>query len=533
MKKILIFLQILIIFGPCGVKAYEVNTEWIKNWGGNNTDGIKATMVLDDNSVVAVGLTNSNVDEINVNGQDALIIKYDKEGNVIWQKNCGGIKDDVFSSVTLISDGSIIAVGKEENSSSVLPMIVKYDQDGNVIWQKSWGGNTYSQFDSVVASSDGGFIAAGSTYSNLDGINNQGGSDAVIVKYDQDGNVEWQKGFGGNNWDAYRHIITTNDGGYIATGGTTSNNIDGFTLKGREDVFVVKYDQDGNLMWKKDWGGTETDAFKSIVQLADNGYVVVGETTSKNIDGMTFAESNDAIIVKYDQNGKMLWQKTWAGNAMEWFESAVATPDGGFIAAGASYSSNLGIDNAGQGDAVIVKFDKEGNVEWNKSIGGSGNDGYGHIISTLDGGYVATGYLLSTDIAGLAHKGNQDILIVKYMFEYDIDNKITQNGTSTVEQQGSKGIINATPNQGYKIDKILVYDTKGNEVAVTKEENGTYSFELYDDVTVEVTYLKNAENIEIENPQTDDNIMPKVICALLLMLSSCVFYKFSGKKYSN
>ena len=360
MKKILIFLQILIIFGPCGVKAYEVNTEWIKNWGGNNTDGIKATMVLDDNSVVAVGLTNSNVDGINVNGQDALIIKYDKEGNVIWQKNCGGIKDDVFSSVTLISDGSIIAVGKEENSSSVLPMIVKYDQDGNVIWQKSWGGNTYSQFDSVVASSDGGFIAAG-----------------------------------------------------------------------------------------------------------------------------------------------------------------------------ASYSSNLGIDNAGQGDAVIVKFDKEGNVEWNKSIGGSGNDGYGHIVSTLDGGYVATGYLLSTDIAGLAHKGNQDILIVKYMFEYDIDNKITQNGTSTVEQQGSKGIINATPNQGYKIDKILVYDTKGNEVAVTKEENGTYSFELYDDVTVEVTYLKNAENIEIENPQTDDNIMPKVICALLLMLSSCVFYKFSGKKYSN
>jgi hypothetical protein len=181
--------------------------------------------------------------------------------DVVWKKNFGGSDQDGYNSVTTVSDG-IIAVGYSYKGSfgngdwgevtgkgGDDAIIVKYDNEGNVVWKKNFGGNEYDRYSSVTTVSDG-IIAVGCSYpgsfgnGDWGGVTGKGSSDAIIVKYDNTGNVVWKKNFGGNNIDEYYSVTTVSDG-IIAVGdaypGSGSGDWGGVTGKGGSDAVIVKY----------------------------------------------------------------------------------------------------------------------------------------------------------------------------------------------------------------------------------------------------------------------------------------------------
>ena len=513
MKKKLLILLNLLFFTPFVINAEGLKMESQKSFGGSLSDQFNSIISTEDSKFVSVGYTRSrDIDGIEGKGEfahEAIIIKYDNDGNILWKNAWGGDEMDYFYDVIQQKSGEFVVVGNSTSSDiEGLPnmyggdgdaIIIKYDKNGNLLWQKSWGGKLISaRFRSITSSLDDGIVVVGSSeFSEIEGMTNKGMYDAIIVKYDKDGNILWQKNWGGNGYDDFTGVISTEDGGFIIVGESESNDIEGLQNKGSYDAIVLKYDKDGNLIWQKSWGGNDSERFTSVAVTEDGGFVAVGNTQFIVYEGDSRL---DAIIVKYNKDGNVLWQKSYGNELNEFYESVVEIDDYGFVVVGYINSSLIDSKPAtDKDDAIIIKYDKDGNMLWEKSWGGSDYDEFRKVISTQDGKIIASGYSHSTDIDGLTNKGEKDAIIVKYSIEYNLENITTENGTSAVEQKGKYGIVTPTPNEGYEVDKIIVKDKDGNvlDVETTKQEDGTYSFDLYTDVSVEVLFKE-----KIENPKT-------------------------------
>ena len=167
-------------------------------------------------------------------------------------------------------------------------------------------------------------------------------------------------------------------------------------------------------------------------------------------------------------------------------------------------------------------------MEWQKSWGGNYEDYLNNVIETEDGSIILFGDSNSTDIEGLPNKGS-DIILVKYSIEYDLGNVETENGSAELKQEGKYGIITPTPNEGYEVDKIIIKDIDGNilDIETTKREDGTYSFELYTDVSIEVIYKE-----KIENPKTGIiDIITILIVGFMISISGLFLVKRYNERY--
>ncbi len=202
--------------------------------------------------------------------------------------------------------------------------------------------------------------------------------------------VEWTKTFGGTNDDWADSVQQTSDGGYIVAGLTKSFSA------GKSDAYLVKTDCDGNRLWQKTFGGNNDDCAYAVQQTSDGGYIIAGETTSFG------AGLSDAYLVKTDSEDNLLWQKTFGGKDSDRAYFVQQTFDKGYVIAGMTDSFG-----AGKTDTYIIKTDSEGNLQWQKALGGVNNDWAHAVQQTSDGGYI---------IAGLTRSfgaGNYDVYLVK------------------------------------------------------------------------------------------------------------------------
>ena len=291
--------------------------------------------------------------------------------------------------------------------------------------------------------------------------------------------------------------------------------------------FVIKAEE-LQMEWQKSWGGKSLDLFSNTIETEDGNFILFVRSSSKDIEGLPNKGSNDIIIVKYDKDGNMLWQKSWGGNSDDILNNVIETEDGNFILFGKSSSTDVeGLPNKGYTDVIIVKYDKDGDLMWQKSWGGNkSEEDFLNVLQTEDANFILFGSSSSTDIEGLPNKGANDIILIKYSVEYDLGNVETENGSAELKQEGKYGIITPTPNEGYEVDKIIIKDKNGNvlDVEAIKQEDGTYSFELYTDVSVEVIY-----NEKIENPNT--GILDLITIIFVGLVMSLVGF-FIVKRYN-
>jgi len=318
---------------------------------------------------------------------DIFLIKTDANGNVQWAKTYGGTNYDYATSVQQTSGGGYIVAGWTHSFGAGWSdiFLIKTDANGNLQWAKTYGGANWDMAYSVQQTSDGGYIVAGWTYSF-----GAGGDDIFLIKTDANGNVIWAKTYGGWYSDWASSVQQTSDGGYIVAGYTRSFGA------GWYDIFLIKTDANGNLQWAKTYGGTDWDGAFSVQQTSDGGYIVAGETYSFG------AGLGDIFLIKTDANGNLQWARTYGGTDWDWASSVQQTSDGGYIVVGTTESFG-----AGSADVFLIKTDANGNVIWAKTYGGTDWDYAYSVQQTSDGGYIVAGF---TEFLGA---GNADFFLIK------------------------------------------------------------------------------------------------------------------------
>ncbi len=282
-------------------------------------------------------------------------------------------------------------------------------------WQKTYGGSDYDFAYAIQQTNDGGYIIAGYTSSNDGDVSgNPGAADYWLVKTDSMGNLQWQKTYGGSSDDYATAIQQTNDGGYIIAGYTSSNDGDVSGNHGWSDYWLVKTDSIGNLQWQKTYGGSNDDGAYAIQLTNDGGYIIAGLTYSNDGDVSGNHGGHDCWLVKTDSLGNLQWQKTYGGSNDDGAFAIQLTNDGGYIIAGYTGSNDGDVSgNHGQTDYWLVKTDSMGNLQWQKTYGGSNNDKAYAIQLTNDGGYIIAGFNYSNDGDVSGNHGWSDYWLVK------------------------------------------------------------------------------------------------------------------------
>jgi hypothetical protein len=309
-----------------------------------------------------------------------------------WNRTFGGAKDDQGFAIAKTTDnGYIVAVETTSFGAGGWDiMLLKLDANGNVQWNKTYGGQGNDQVKSIIQTNDGGYITAGPTNSLTTGDFDMG-----VIKTDSQGIVQWNKTYGGVQNDYAFCVVQTKDDGYLV-GGSNSTGLLGV---GPVDGELLKLDASGNMQWNKTYnlnngGGVIFD----LVQTSDGGFAF----STSSFYG---AGDHDFGLAKIDAIGNVQWFKSYGGNMTDICRSMVATKDGGYALAGLTNSFGNG-----QHDVWLVKVNATGNMVWNRTYGGTGDDNlfaYSGLIQTSDGGYALSAATTSFG------SGNRDLWLIK------------------------------------------------------------------------------------------------------------------------
>jgi hypothetical protein len=375
--------------------------------------------------------------------------------NYLWAKSAGGTGMDNCNSVATDASGNILVTGyftspsitfgtttlTNANNTGVADIfLVKYDAGGNILWAKSAGGSPNDYGNSVATDVSGNILVTGYfsspsiTFGTITLINaNPPNSDIFLVKYDAGGNVLWAKSAGGSNWDHGISVSTDASGNVLVTGYFASSLISFGTTTlttastGIFDIFLVKYDAGGNVLWAKSGGGSASDEGNSVATDANGNVLVTGYFASSTINfgttTLTNAGNNDFFLVKYDSAGNVLWAKSEGGSAFDKGNNVFADASGNILVTGFFISSSITfgtttLTNAGTANFILVKYDAGGNVLWAKSAGGSASDEGNSVSTDASGNILVAGRFTSPSITfgttTLTNAGVSDIFLVKY-----------------------------------------------------------------------------------------------------------------------
>lgn len=348
--------------------------EWQKVYGGSSDDRGYDIILSNDNNMVIFGSSKSADGDVssNAGSNDFWIAKISNSGAIIWEKSLGYNGSDNGYSVIQTIDNGYLLLGVLDVTAS--------DGEGN---------NRISSY-------------------------RHAGGDYWAVKLDSNGILEWSRYFGGNFTDTSYAACQTQGGDYIIIGSSDSNDIDISNNKGTYDFWIIKISSEGNLIWEKSYGGSEIDEALDITPTTDGNFIVCGNTRSNNIDVSSNNGAADIWILKITPNGEILWEKTYGGNSFEAAKSVHQTTDNGFIIAGNSRSDNNDLTkNNGQNDGWIFKINQDGILQWQTSIGGSNIDLLMDSTQLQDGSIVAVGNTSSSDLDISENKGFTDLLLIR------------------------------------------------------------------------------------------------------------------------
>ncbi len=394
--------------------AQTPNWAWAKSAGGALVDQSYNISVDANGNVFMTGMfvsptiTFGSITLTNTGLSDIFLVKYDSNGNVLWAKSAIGSSEEISLCVCTDMSGNVFIGGgfssptitfdtiTLNNVDTVLlytdMFIAKYDENGNALWAKSAGGYRYEGARSISTDLNGNLYVTGifdspsisfdtTTIAN----SSPNHTDVYVAKYTANGSMMWVKSAGDNKWDE-SYCVSTDIFGNVYVTGSFSSSIITFgtttlTNSGVWDVFVVKYDSVGNVLWAKNFGGTDFDDGYSLSADIYGYLYITGRFMSSQISFGTFnltnSGFNDTFIVKCDSIGNVLWAKSSNSASNDYGKNITTDGVGNVYLAGFFSQSSITfgttnlISNGGQ-DIFIVKYDSSGNVQWAKSLGGFG-----------------------------------------------------------------------------------------------------------------------------------------------------------------
>jgi hypothetical protein len=314
------------------------NMEWDEVFGENGADLANSIIQARDGGYAVAGF----IWTIYAGKQDIWIMKLGENGNTEWEKTFDKDEnDEAYSIIQTKDEGYAVAgstgvrVWRETNC-----WVIKLDAKGNMEWENNFGETGWDEIYSIIQTKDGNFITTGCVWSK-----GAGRGDVRVAKLNKRGDLVWDKTFGGSENDEAYSIIQTNDGGCAVTGFTVLEDT------GDRDFWVIKLDKDGYKVWDRTFGGTSEDWANSIIQSKNGNYMVAGWTKSMG------AGKTDVWIVKLDKRGNLIWDKTFGGSENDEAHSIIQTEDGGYAVVGWTKSKG-----AGNADVWVIKLDENGNL---------------------------------------------------------------------------------------------------------------------------------------------------------------------------
>jgi hypothetical protein len=349
---------------------------------------------------------------------DLLLVKIGGDGKVPSVWTFGGPQIDIGKALVPTSDGGSLQVGDSYGhlhtgmayavlgSKNRYLLLVKTDANGALQWHKlylAYVGDEarLSDMHSVLQAADGGYVFSGSVGMNPKSPDGRKGyyGDCLLVKTDAIGGVEWARSYGGVGADEAFSSTTVTASGYVLAGAHEPGR--GANVY---EVLLLKTNVKGQLEWGKTFGGSGYNRASMVIQTADGGYAIAGDTYEFG------AGQSDVLLIKVGNKGQLQWAQTYGSARHEHAHSLLQANDGGFVIVGSTSRTN-----ANKADAVILTIDSDGNLIWAKTFGGAGEDQAFSVIETKPGAYAVLGDTESRE------EGNKDIFLLKYSTVRDSD----------------------------------------------------------------------------------------------------------------
>ncbi len=482
---------------------------WDQTWGGNESD-VGFAIWCNGTYIYTSGTTES----FGEGDRDLLLIKWDTEGNQIWNRTWGGNETD--GSYAIWGNGTYIYTSgytKSFTEGGEDLLIVKWDADGNQIWNRTWGGSYYECSESIWG--DGTYLY---TTGHTDSYG-AGSRDLLIVKWDADGSQIWNRTWGGVDND-YGFILKGN-GNYIYTSGSTQS-----FGGGGQDLFIIKWDTDGNQIWNRTWGDIEDQSSTSL--WCDETYFY---TTA--INGNFLEDELELFLIKWDYDGNQIWNQSYDIGENMYITSIWS--DGTYLyATGANIYS--GFEEA---QLIFLVWDTEGNLIIEKYWGDNGL----YIGSSICGDesfiYIcgSEGFLTGDFNQLLLIKTNHFSLSAPVLGNIypdpDVDGNITINWND---------VVGATSYEIYRdsstINDITDLVPIGNSTSSTYIDyglsNGTYYYVIVSTRENLISPISNCESVEVEiSPESEDpeNKIPGYPLILPILILGIFIARLSFRRY--
>ncbi len=419
-----------------------MSLEWSGSFGGQKNEDAYDIIQTDDKGFIIAGSTNSknSIDIGNSNGYDGnggndfWIYKTDKDGKMLWSKTFGGTNDDVATSVTRASNGDYVIVGTtlstdldaNYNGSNGGLLMIRLKEDGSLVSKRVFAGGrrftelTYSATDNfskaVVRSLPNGDLMVAATREI--GSTNYTAKDLFLTRLTSSGDNLWEKTYGTRANDFMADMILTSDGAVLMVGCTESVSSDlSGSGNGFKDFLAIKVSQSGTEIWKKAWGGSNVDVFKTAIEnFSKTGYILGGETTSNDKFITGALGQKDGIIVKLSKDGDLIWKKNLGGAGNDGLFRIIPVGTSGYMGIGTSDSEITGAPNKGPlTDAYTVNFDENANIKNQGLFGGADIDVARAGISISSTEWVLAGLSRSESGDLKTNKGSNDAWVFKLL----------------------------------------------------------------------------------------------------------------------
>lgn len=447
----------LFLFIPLFIQSQ--NILWEKSYGGNYADYLFDVQPTADYGFILAGSSLSDKsgtkEEDNQGDLDYWVWKMDENGKLDWQKSLGGTGFDLLKSIKSTNDGGFVLAGssnsdkgfhkKDSCKGNTDFWVFKLNAKGEEQWQKTIGGSGQEELLCAFQTSDGGYILGGSsssdksiTLTSKNGVAttkkdltaksepSRGNMDYWVVKLNSQGEVQWQRTYGGKYADELRSMEQTKDGGYILGGYSNSPESGDKTQTsiGIGDFWVIKIDSFGQIEWQRTYGGNGDNQLYVIHQTQDQGYIIGGNSNSTNsltTKGGTVSNGTDFWLLKTDSRGNEQWSQTYDYGKVDILTSLVENKDHTFLIGGYAQNDSSNENGLmskkqenGINDYIALKVDAKGQDLWMQSVGSSGEDILRKLIETRDGGYILAGTSNSaSSLDKNSNIGSNDFWIVK------------------------------------------------------------------------------------------------------------------------
>ena len=413
-------------------KNYKL--DYIKTFGGSNDDEANDIINTSDGGFMVIGSSKSSDGLIQKkigSESDILLIKFDSNKSIEWVKNYGGSKDDRGQSVVEVSGIGYALLGysmsndgdASNNEGFHDNWVILIDSIGNIIWEKSYGFSGHDHAYNIIQTKDGnlffnGFLdvtasrGLGSTEKVGKSIKH-GVGEFWCHKIDLEGNILWRKYFGGTNNDRSYDSIETAEGDFIIVGSSESSDNDISSPKGSYDIWVIKVSSKGDFLWERSYGGSKYETANSIIQSSDNKIHILGSTLSNDKDISFGMGSSDFWLITLDSNGNLLSEQTFGGSNFDRGKKIEIDNKDNIWLTG--YSRSIDFDfslNKGKNDAVLIQLSKNRILKEIFEIGAEGEDIANSLINFNENEIIVAGYSDSKEDHFAENKGGKDIFLL-------------------------------------------------------------------------------------------------------------------------